>query len=140
MRGLKTMVWGSLVAGSLLALDDAAFAGERWYFPGRSHRASEGEIRRDRREIRQDRIELHRDYRELARDRHELRRDILRGAGRREIARDRAEIRRDLGEIAEDRRELRRDLDELHRDLGRHPYGRWDAYGSRGLGIDRRYD
>ena len=142
MRGLKAMVWSSLVAGSLLALDDAAFAGERWHFPRRNPRASGAEIRHDRQEIRQDRIELHKDYRELARDRQELRRDIRRRASREKIARDRAEIRQDLREITGDRRELREDLAELHRDLGafehhgfrgRPNFSRWGGW-NRGNG------
>ncbi|HEV8341466.1 MAG TPA: hypothetical protein VGR30_03740 [Candidatus Binatia bacterium] len=137
MKGLKTIVWGSLVAGSLLMVGDAVFADERGRFHRGGRHGFPREIRQDFREIQGDRAELHRDYRELARDRHELYQDIRRGAGRREIARDRAEVRQDLREIAQDRRELRQDYTELHRDLRRYGYhaqprfeDRYGWYGS----------
>jgi hypothetical protein len=151
MKGLKTIVWGSLVAGSLFIVGDTVFAEERGRFHRGGRHGFSGEIRQDYREIRRDRAELHRDYRELARDRRELYQDIRRGAGRGEIARDRAEIRHDLRQIAQDRRELRQDYTELHRDLrryGYHPQPRfdhrhnWGWYGShwRPHYFDRRHE
>lgn len=133
MKRLKTIVWGSLVAGSLLVVGDTVFADERGRFHGSVRHGVPREIQQDRREIRRDRAELHRDYRELAGDRRELYQDIRRGAGRGEIARDRAEIRQDWREIGQDRRELREDAAELHRDLRRYGYSRFDdRYGWNG--------
>jgi septal ring factor EnvC (AmiA/AmiB activator) len=128
MKGLKVVVWSSLVVGSLWFAIDSARADSR-YDGRRSSSSIREEVARDRAEIRDSRSELGKDLNELARDRRELRDDLRNGASRAEIARGRAEIRQDLKEVEDSRRELRSDVNEYYRDL--------NAYRFRGGAYDR---
>jgi hypothetical protein len=92
---IKTMVFGSLIAGSLLMAAGPAM--------GHDYR---GWSERDRRWSR--RAELRSDYRELARARHKLEYDRARHAPRWIIAQDLARIRQIENEIRADRRALNR--------------------------------
>jgi hypothetical protein len=92
---IKTMVFGSLIAGSLLMAAGPVV--------GHDYR---GWSERDRRWGR--RAELRSDYRELARARHKLEYDRARHAPRWIIAQDLARIRQIENEIRADRRALNR--------------------------------
>ena len=107
MGRLKTVISGSLIAGSLMMLAMPASAVAQWY-------RSPGEIRRD---ILSNQDALRRQYDELAAARRQLDRDIEYGASRRRIADDRQRIREALNEIAILERDIRQDRRELF-DLG----------------------
>ena len=106
MRRLRTLISGSLIAGSLMMLATPAAGFAQYY---RSPR----EVRRD---ILNNQDALRRQYDELAAARRQLEWDIDRGASYRRIADDRQRVREALDEIArleQDIRQDRRDLIEL---------------------------
>ena len=106
MGRFKTIISGSLIAGSLMVLAAPAAGFAQYY---RSPR----EMRRD---ILNNQDALRRQYDELSAARHQLNWDIERGASYRRIADDRQRVREALDEIArleQDIRQDRRDLIEF---------------------------
>jgi hypothetical protein len=110
MERLRAIVFGSLVAGSLLISAGPALAGD-WHKPDRYHRWDDA--RGLRRDIHNDRADLAYYYRDLERNRRHLDHDRRIGANRHQIARDQRAIQTDLdrihsirGDIWQDRRQL----------------------------------
>jgi outer membrane murein-binding lipoprotein Lpp len=88
---LRKMIFGSLIAGSLLASAGPVMAHDYWHWS-----------ERDRRWVR--RAELRSDYRDLAAARRQLEYDRRHHASRRRIAEDEARIREIERDIRADRR------------------------------------
>ena len=88
---LRKMIFGSLIAGSLLASTGPVMAHDYWHWS-----------ERDRRWYR--RAELRSDYRDLAAARRQLEYDRRHHASRRRIAEDEARIREIERDIRADRR------------------------------------
>src|SRR5262245_43404287 len=99
MGRLRTIISGSLIAGSLIMLATPASAVAQ---RDRSPR----EIRRD---ILNNQDALSRQYDELAAARRQLNWDIERGASYRRIAADRQRVREAMDEIARLERDIRQD-------------------------------
>jgi len=88
MNRLKTIVFGTLVAGSLIISAGPAMADWHW-----SHRDAR-------------RQDLRQDYRDLAEARRQLDYDIHHHASRKKIARDDQRVQGLLNDIHQDRRDL----------------------------------
>ncbi len=99
MNKFRTIVFGSLVAGSLALSAGPALARVEW------------------RDIENDRGRLQTSYDELARNRRQLDFDIDLGASSYQIDKDRRAIQRSLDDIRRERENLRRDMREFGDDL-----------------------
>ena len=110
MDRLKTIVFGGLVAASLIISARPALAGD-WHRSYRYHRSDD--VRDLRRDIHNDRGELGYYYRDLIRNRRHLDQDLRLGANRHQIARDRRAIQTDLDNIHSIRRDIWQDRWEL---------------------------
>ena len=91
MNKLKTIVFGSLVAGSLIAAAGPALARVEW------------------RDVINDRARLRMDYDELAQNRRQLDWDLDHGASRYQLDRDHQAIQDKLDDIRRNRETLQRD-------------------------------
>ena len=104
---LKTIVLGTLVAGSLVAPAGPLLAREDWH--GRHDDRAWTSIRRD---IGNDRRDLRQDYAELARARRQRAFDRWHHVGRRRLAWDHQHIQDLLNDIRNDRSDRRWDRHE----------------------------
>jgi len=91
MNRLKTIVFGSLVAGSLIISAGPTMAD--WHWSAQDHRWNR-------------RADLRSDYNDLAQARRQLDYDIHHHASRKKIARDDQRVQELLNDIHQDRRDL----------------------------------
>ena len=110
MDRLKAIVFGGLVASSLIISAGPALAGD-WHRPYRYHRWDD--VRDLRSDIHNDRRDLDYYHRDLIRNRRHLDQDLRLGANRHQIARDRRAIQTDLDNIHGIRRDIWQDRWEL---------------------------
>jgi chromosome segregation ATPase len=99
MNRLRRIVFGSLVAGSLLLSAGPTLARVDW------------------RDIQNGREKLLTDYDELARNRRQLEWDLDHGASSYQIERDRRAVENTLEDVRRDRELLRRDMRDFSEDL-----------------------
>ncbi len=99
MDRFRTILFGSLVAGSLMISAGAAVAQVSW------------------RDVDNDRERLRMGYDELDRNRDQLNWDLDHGASSYQVDRDQRAIQDNLRDIRRDRDILRRDLRDLREDL-----------------------